>query len=443
MKTIDNILNKIGEFDCIVSGKPIHIIGILSRNSEEVYLNGRVYSKVKIKDIYDNNPLYIWGNIDNVPVTFLNGYIIKSTMTPSSEYFSFVIEPSEIIIGYSFSSNYNNIKATQISASITDLNNMFTSAGLFECFCNSYIDNPVIKNHTDSEPITANDKFGQLQIYQQIISECSDSKITHSLIPVIEYDFKEPVEIMEALTRIASVRNLFSFFANHYLPLENIVFSCEESQNEDLPVYSKAILHLNHNENIIIHERPFLIKTNAFNNDFQLIWEKWLHLYEKSRPIVSMFYEVICYHSVGINRFLNLSQAIEVYSCRYREPHAQEVKSRYDEKKVRLFHRITDILEMINTSINLNNDDIKSMAEALSDMRNFFTHYNEERYIEPTYKELSAACSILNLVLLDIIYFSLDLSDEYIKDCTKNIYFSNMDMNYKIVLGYHNKKSNR
>lgn len=439
MNSINDILDQIGDFQCMISGKTISITGILNKSNGVVLLHGNIVHKGKIKEIDDNTPLHIWGNVNSTPVTLLNGYI-KSTIWNSLnvDSLSIVINPYEIIIGSSYSNCSNEIKVTQISASITALNYMFASKPLEHSFCIPQINSAVL-NYTYHKPIIANDKFGKIQIYQTFNQKWSTNTITHNIIPVIEYTFKEPMVITEAVARIAAARNLFSFFANYYLPLENIKFSDKRNENEESPVLCEFTLYLNHDDNTIIPKERFLIMTDVFEDIFQSIWEKWLDVYEKAEPIFILFYEIICDRSTGINRFLNLSQAIEVYSCRYRESDANNIKSKNKDTKIYLKHRIEDILVMLNFSLNLNNDDIESVAHALADIRNYFTHYNIN-HIKPTYEEVLAAGYILRFVLLGIIYNLLGIDSKYINNCRKRSYFGNLDICFKTVLDYRNKK---
>ena len=95
-----------------------------------------------------------------------------------------------------------------------------------------------------------------------------------------------------------------------------------------------------------------------------------------------------------------------------------------------------DIVNLNNFLFNLNGDSLSEFAKSLVDIRNYFTHYNDVKYIEPTYDELSAAIQVLKLILLFLIYTSLDLSKNIILDCTHRIAFRDVDYNIEIIFQY-------
>ena len=90
---------------------------------------------------------------------------------------------------------------------------------------------------TFPDKIEVDDQYGHLEIYQTVSQGWTRDEIKHSIVPIIKYRFHDPMGIMDAVGRIAAARNLFSFFANGYLPLENIEFADDQSQKfEELAV---------------------------------------------------------------------------------------------------------------------------------------------------------------------------------------------------------------
>lgn len=100
------------------------------------------------------------------------------------------------------------------------------------------------------------------------------------------------------------------------------------------------MLYLNYKENIPVVDEPFLITTSMFSGQFQNVWELWLNLYESANPIPRLFYEIICNRSTGINSYLNLSQAIEVYSNTYRNIEANAIAKSDKITRVKGKHKL-------------------------------------------------------------------------------------------------------
>lgn len=180
-------------------------------------------------------------------------------------------------------------------------------------------------------------------------------------------------------------------------------------------------------------KQPFLITSNEFEESFQQIWVKWLNMYTAAEPVVALFYEIVCNRSTRTNRFLNLSQALEVYSYRYREDNVKKAaEARQGTKKeksspIHLKHRFEDAFSIISSSLGIEENKVPILSKALADMRNYFTHYNIGKYREPSYQEMLAGCHVLELVLLAIVYHQIGIPDKYIKKCKKAVEFQRFD----------------
>ena len=179
-----------------------------------------------------------------------------------------------------------------------------------------------------------------------------------------------------------------------------------------------------------------------FENQFQKVWDAWLDLYETANPIPSLFYEIICNRSTRINKFLNLSQAIEVYSNAFRYDKAKKLaeSNGISKKETPLRYIYQDILSECSSVLGLNEKKIPDYAKGLSNMRNYFTHYNSKKYVEPKYDELLAATHILRFVVLTIVYTAVGIPSECVLECKKRVIFSSLDYDVDVVLLYSQKK---
>lgn len=65
--------------------------------------------------------------------------------------------------------------------------------------------------------------------------------------------------------------------------------------------------------------------------------------------------------------------------------------------------------------------------------RNFFTHYNKQRYNEPSIQEVLAANRVLRYVLLSIVYKTIGIESTDIKACN-HFEYSTLCQDIEIIL---------
>lgn len=434
MPSIDDLLNKISDFKCVVDGKEIVFPGILQKENGDIILNARL-SLEEYRNINNDSDIVVLGEVSGGKVTLVGCYIKSASCTIGNKDTSIYAVPKEIIVGGCISSTP---MAKSISISTPDLNYMFSGTSPLKPNVGFSTDDPSVLSYTFPQRIDAKDKYGKIRIYQTFGMQRTIKCYKHNIISRVEYFFENPLPVMEAVARISAARNLFSFFGNGYISLGDITFKVEGDEN----IYG---LWLNHREDISAVNEPFLIGTAAFENQFQKVWDAWLDLYETANPIPSLFYEIICNRSTRINEFLNLSQAIEVYSNAFRNKQAKEIAkndpdNKSKHKEIKLIHRYQDILKEYNVAIGLDKPNISDYAKGLSNMRNYFTHYNSEKYVEPTYDELFAARHILRFVLLAIVYTAVGIPPDCILECKSRVIFSRFSNDADIVAKYSKKK---
>ena len=444
MKEIVDLLNQIGDYYCLVSEEEIHIVGALHREKTNIVLQAQMELDHyrKLNGLYDE--LHFWGTINGTAVTLMSVHISRASSTYGVDTVSITLDPNEIIIGRCYKEEPH---VTNICSSITALNYMCSQRPLEVTYVFSK-DKPYLLKYTYPEKIEADDKYGHLVLFQTFSQGWTQHEIKHSVVPVIEYQFSKAICLMEAVRRIAAVRNLFSFFANGYLPLENIKFADEKSQRIDAQFLCDIALFLNHPEDITPRDDPFVIMTSDFKDSFSRLWQRWLEVYEGAAPIPALFYEVICNRSTRVNRFLNLSQALEVYSDQYRKSEAEQLAKKYDNPKpgkrfdVRLKYKIEDIFCFFNDCFEIAERDIPTIAQGIANMRNYYTHYNTGRYVEPTYQELFSAIHALHFVLLAIMYKTIGIDSKTITNTRNRSEFQLFSERVDNLLKYSSKKPN-
>lgn len=433
MDKINDILNRIGDFHLHSGEQEFDLIGTLIRKNSSIILKART-AQENLKCINQNDTFQIWGTVDGTQVTLLESLITRYFVSGSSlGYGNISAEPTEIIIGRCY---IGNINVTGISASIDALNYMFSEKLFKEKFDFSQ-ENPSVLDFAYPQEIKAHDSDGEVCISRGFQQSWSRNKIEYKVLPNIEYIFSKPVAIGTAIAKIASVRNLLSFFADYYLPLENITFSDEETPKvEGFSGICNCTLYMNNLEDIDIPQRPFLIMTSKFVKNFSTIWFNWLQFYNGNKYIPTLFYEIISNRSTRINRFLNLTQAIELYSNYYRNEEATYVakSDRCTKKDIPLKYRIKDILIYLEDCLDISPDKNTQLSQAISDARNFFTHYNEKRYKKPSVQEVLAANRVLRYVLLSIVYKTIGVSSNDIKECKKHFEYSTFERDITVIL---------
>lgn len=423
MLKIKELINNIGDFEFDVDNDKLCFAGVLL-DKEKVVLRGRIAAEfVRLIENYD--AYCVRGKVNGIAVTLIDSIIINIEERIGEQYAYFTFRPAEVVLGRSYNAE---AKVTKMWMTTQTLNWMFSESPL-KTTSNFTRENPSILEYTYPDELCAEDKFGKLRIYQSFGRTFDRHGVHHEMHTVVEYLFNEPVAIKEALGKLAAARNLFTFFANHYLPLENIEFMDELCGENAGTINETCTLYLNGKENVVYLDEPFLIMTKEVKEDFKEIWVRWLRLYEEADYIASLFYEIICNRSVGTNRFLNYSQALEVYSYKLRDKEARKMAK--DDggkrKEIPLKYRLEDILLFVNQCLNVDTKRVSGLAKAIADMRNFYTHYNDGRYRKPTYDEMLAAGHVLEFVLLAVVYQELGISGEHIAKCKERSAFQRLD----------------
>lgn len=434
MVSIKDLLNKISDFKCEVDNKEIVFPGILQEENGNIILSAMLPME-QYRKIGMDSEIVVLGNVSGKKITLIGCYIKSASCSNGDNYISILAIPNEIVVGGCFSSTP---VVKRITVSTSDLNYMFSSGSPLELNSCLSKENPGVLNCTFPKPIVANDKYGEIQLYQTFGFQQSVKGYTLSIVSVIEYSFTLPLPLMDAVAKVSAARSLFSFFGNGYISFGEITFEVDADENE----YD---LWLNYKEDVPAVNEPFLIMTSAFEKHLQKIWGLWLNLYESANPIPTLFYEIVCNRSTRVNHFLNLSQAIEVYSNAFRKEQAEEIakkdpNNKSKRKVAKLTHKYQDILSEYNSALEFIESDILYYAQGFSNMRNYYTHYNSAKYVEPTYDELFSAIRVLEFILLTIVYAAVEIPLDCILDCKKSVVFSRFDNDAEAILKYSKKK---
>ena len=415
-----------------MDNKEIVFPGILQEENENIVLNAK-FSLEQYRKIGFEDEFVVIGEVSGRKATLMGCHITSASCSLGDNDISLYAVPNEIIVGGCF---YSIPMAKRIIVSAPDLNYMFSGASPLKPNVGISKDNPSVLNYTFPKPIVANDKYGEVQIYQSYGSQWAIDFYKHNIVSIIKYSFNASLPLMAAVAKVSAARSLFSFFGNGYITSGEISFEVETDENE-------CGLWLNYKEAVPAVNEPFLIRTSVFESQFQKLWDAWIALYESANPIPTLFYEIVCNRSTRVNGFLNLSQAIEVYSNAFRYDHAKKLAvsdgQKKDKNEIPLKYIYQDILTEYNGALELIEANIVDYAQGFYNMRNYYTHYNSGKYVEPTYAELYSASHILRLVLLTIVYTAVGIPLDCILECKKRNFFSRFDNDTEVILNYSKK----
>lgn len=430
MEYLKHLINVPSDFQCFSDGEQMVLTGVLILEKEKYRLHGRI-NPCDLSKLNDHFCWHIVGTIAHMPVTLIDSLLLSSSHSYGSEFSFVMFDPSEIIVGCNYNHDLQIVKA---SSEIMSLNWFFSSPPFELVFDRSY---PV--KYNDNNSIIAQNGDEKIVIGCNIGFNQTPHELAMISHPFIEYTFSSPVSVRTAISKLASIRNLLSFFADGYIPLGKISLYIPKEQSKNIvsPDYE---LYFNHKEDIPPQEEHFLISSSCVATNFEDIWHQWKDFYKNDLHIPTLFYEIICNRSTPINCFLNLTQALEIYSTHYRQKEAAALTATdgNDHRNVSLKYRIQDLLLLTSTYTKLSSTEIEQIARVISEARNFYTHYSKKRYPEPTFEDIWAASNLLRYVLLAIVYQRVGIDDSHIQACRNRSTYSELDRHIKQILLRHN-----
>lgn len=442
MNKVTKIINKILDFSCEIDGEEILFTGILQKDEyNNIVINART-TPPEHQKMRKHHDLNICAKTNGYSIVCLNAYIKDSIETyydggeyNGFDYSNLIILPDKIIMGEGID-GVPNVK--KISAIIPELNYFFMYSSPLDLIYDFSKENPSVLNFTSLKKISAKDEYGKVKIWRTFLGKESVNEISFKFLPYASYEFFQEIKLDEAIERLASIRNLFSFFADGYIGLEEISFWTSASDKE-------CFIWMNYGEKIKPVQERFCVTFEDIANDFQNIWSNWVGFYDKSQPLMDLFYEIICERSTEINEFLGFAKAVEIYSDNYQADAARslEKKETRGENRsntpVRFIYQ--NLLEKFNNILEIYELDIKSIAKALSKIRNYYTHYNSKKLsVKPSHREMFSATRILHCLLLAIIYESMGMPCSFVKQCKKKrIQFLEFDQDINCLKNFYNK----
>ena len=453
MHNISEYLNVIGDFACETESGTISMLGSLVRSEKNdncIIFRARI-PQVDIRS-YRTDSLDLHGVINKTKISLVNCYMEASSGCYNDAYVNAVFGLDKIVIGAHYKGEKN---VRRISAQFPALNNFFMSRFAVEPNAN------IVKEyHSEYQPLSADSSFGRISVIPTLTTYSDFHHHEFRATPKISYTFHELKSLDSAIAHILSIRNLFSFLADGYIDISYVEYS-SDPLNRPESYGDRVTVILNQIEQIEEIDEPFLITRELVAKCFQPIVDNWLTFYQKGIHIPRLFFEIITDRSKGINRFLNLAQAIEVYSQYFRDKEAKKVFNADPESKqtqdtpIKLWlktlcsfsrswnnptlkHRLIDIFTFLQDVIEVSDDEIIQLAKNISNNRNFFVHYSRNRK-EPASLTVSSTCLLLRYVIIALVYRKIGVSAEAIRDCKNQGTYTFLNIAIKDILENESK----
>ena len=428
-EALRGIVNKIGRFNIIVSDAEYSCVGVIEQENDRVLLQCELQVDVAYELFHDERPIRIIGHVSKTPITLYKPYV-KTYQTQGMKPVVALVIFSAIylIVGYA---EKTDIRVSNINLSSSDINWFFSRYPIGHDNRN---DREIIEN---LDSIETSDDIGKIKVYQSLAEGMSNKSMYINIFTVLSCEFSISVDLDSAIHRIASLRNMISFFFDGYIPLDNLCI-CDKKEIKTMDDYAEYIVINAYPEKPSPQDKMFFINADIIRDCLDQIWRNWTNLYAKARPMTALFYGIISGASSGLNEFLNMSQALEVYSNRYRTVTIRKALNKTRKQKVFLSERLKDLIDRYNDHLGV--IDTGALAQKLADIRNYYTHYNSKKIKqEPEYGIVLSGSYILRSLLLLVVYSELGIPSDKISKARNLGFIRDFDAHYDLVMG--NKKS--
>lgn len=410
----------------------IQLIGQFVKPGSNIWFAGRM----KIEDLRSldhGDTIDLAGTVNGLDI-----YIDEASISHSSkngfdtEYVNVNILPYQICIGKK-NNEINFIRS--LSASIPELNNFFPTS-FYPVFGEDSKDGCILKKdirHLD--PIIYS-KNKQISVSTDLNILSKDSDLNIKSIYNVDILFDTEQSLKESLKDLSVFRLLLILISDSFVPLppELIINAKVSEQFDD---YSNITIWLNDNRlrYPVRENKPFLILYEDIKINIKKIWLSWFDFYDNplNSPLIELIYQIIASQSLGLNRFLNICQAIEVYSTQYRNHECKALLKKYQKcknintKKITLAIRVADLFHLHNDIFPYNDIEIFELSSEIADLRNYYTHYNpiKQRKLQEKHKNIKSIYAkydySMYALLLATIYKEIDIPTTIIKNSL--IYF--------------------
>jgi hypothetical protein len=172
-----------------------------------------------------------------------------------------------------------------------------------------------------------------------------------------------------------------------------------------------------------------------FGEGLQACFGAWLNAYEEIKPVMQLFFgRVLPREPISPNSFLNSVQAVEAYH-RYRRDGLEFPETEYQKRLSRMLEtigeeyrewlaqklqysnekglrkRLKELLRERQGLFDVSDADIKRLANRATELRNFFTHYTDDKGADfGTAQELYLFGQLFKWVMIACLLEEMDIS---------------------------------
>ena len=248
------------------------------------------------------------------------------------------------------------------------------------------------------------------------------------------FSFGSTVKICTAREHIAITQMLFSLLKLSYIGVNSMDLFKEQYHDscQQLSPTNVVKYHLNFASNSVQEEWPvpvFCLTFKRVNKNLGIILDNWFEFWSSAEPVVELFYQILIERSYDINQFLNLAQALEVYSNKFRRDEVKGLLNKRPRDKGKpceytgqqcpekdnlpatTWHKMFDLLDFTNICFQFDEKDIEIIASWITDTRNYYTHYgndNKKRALT-TINERGPVNRFMKFLLTILIYEKLGI----------------------------------
>lgn len=410
----------------------IQLIGQFVKPGSNIWFAGRMKTK-DLRSLDNGDNIDLAGTVNGLDIYIDEASISHSSKNGfDSEYVNVNILPHQICIGKK-NNEINFIRS--LSASFPELNNFFPSS-VYPVFGEDSKDGFILKKDIQHFNPIIYSKNKQISVSTDLNISSKDSNLNIKSIYNVNIIFDTKQSLRESIRDLSIFRLLLILISDSFIPLPpELIINTKVSEQFDK--YSNVTIWLNDNRlrYPVRENKPFLIMYEDINVNIEKIWLSWFNFYENplNSPMIELIYQIISSQSLGLNRFLNICQALEVYSTQYRDQECKALLKKYqtskniNTKKITLATRVADLFHLHSDIFPYNDIEIFELSSEITDLRNYYTHYNpvRQRKLEEKYKNINSIYVkydySMYALLLATIYKEIDIPTCIIKNSL--IYF--------------------
>ncbi|XZM78848.1 HEPN domain-containing protein [Clostridium perfringens] len=253
----------------------------------------------------------------------------------------------------------------------------------------------------------------------------------------VEIIFDESKSYFEAINEVYNFKDFMAMCIGKRI--NYVELKMETEKKEILDIINKKNLNLKAKTENFSVKRP-LIMYQDIKNDFGVVYSKWLELQEKLQPIIDKILECDEKERTFDTQihFMNIITAIEVFSRRFmnnckepQENYEKKIKfildsienqeyNKWLEGKLRyaneptLSKRLKNIFKETKFLVDISSKYRETISFKIVELRNYYTHFGQDKTIQLTPIEQFRIYEYLKLVLKILIFKQLSINVEEI-----------------------------